>query len=204
MGLRVCDHMLTEHLPSPRKTKGMRSHRNPIGGIKPGYAFLLLLAILAVPLSIAPLAAQQNSSPAVPTRVAVTFALIDELPYGGGSSAIVRRAEGAFADDSRHDVIVLVSRGASARELSSAVMDLLAIRGQHGDTGSTNAVMRVRPRTGSRTETRRVLPWAQRVVNDVRRAEPRLIEGLGEVRAADIWLPPQQRRASQIPGGGNQ
>ncbi|CAN5862099.1 hypothetical protein BH23GEM3_BH23GEM3_25990 [soil metagenome] len=203
MGLRLRDHLLTVHLLLALEVNGMHSHLNPIGEIMSRLASLLLLTTLAVPVSTARLAAQQNASPAAPTRVAVTVALVDDLPYGGGASAIVRRAEGAFTDDSRHDVIVLGSRGASARELSSAVMDLLAIRGQQGDTASANAVMRVRPRAGSQGEARRVLPWAQRVVNDVRRAEPRLIEGLGEVRAVDIWLPPQQRKAPQLPGVGN-
>lgn len=55
----------------------------------------------------------------------------------------------------------------------------------------TPRVVRVEPHQGPRGQALRALPWAQRVVRDLKAAEIREIRSLGEVQAVDIWLPRQ-------------
>jgi hypothetical protein len=122
------------------------------------------------------------------TRVPVTVALAEQLD-GDASAVILRRSNVA-----PHDVILLRAAGANGRQLSEAVLDLLTIREKMGDTPSTTAAVRVRPKAGAPGRVRRELPWAQRVVNDVRKAEVQDIPRVGNVRAVQIWLPSHQKR----------
>jgi hypothetical protein len=117
-----------------------------------------------------------------PTRVAVTVALVDRLP---DSVSILRRKNVEPLD------VILLHTSADARQLSSAVYDLLMVRQVGGDTAETPGRMRVR---ANQRGTRPVLPWAERVMAHLRRAEPRAIRGVGTVRAVQIWLPPQYLR----------
>ncbi len=41
----------------------------------------------------------------------------------------------------------------------------------------------------------RLLPWADRVLTDLRSAQFREIDGMGSSRAVQIWLPPQRGRS---------
>jgi len=118
-----------------------------------------------------------------PTRVAVTVALVDQLP---DSVVILRRRNVEPLD------VILLQSAADARQLSSAVYDLLTVRQVSGDTADAPSRMRVRAR--QRTTPRPVLPWAARVMAHLRQAEPRQIPGIGTVRAVQIWLPPQYWR----------
>jgi hypothetical protein len=149
---------------------------------------LAAVALTIVPLSSRSLGAQQGSR--TPTRVPVTVALVERTEnYGGDPVVLLRRT-----DLSPRDVILLREDTATGKQLSEAVLDLLNIRGQMGDTASMTAAVRVRPHTGAPGRARRELPWAQRVVNDVRKAELQTIPGVGTVRAVQIWLPPQRKR----------
>lgn len=141
-------------------------------------------AILLLPVSGTGQAAR---APGAPTRVPVTVVLVERLPVPGAPFVVQRRPGAA-----RQDVILLPA-GADARLFSEAVQVLLVARQAGGDTATAAATLRVRPQRG-RTSQRPVLPWAQRVLNDLRRAEARAVEGVGSAPAVEIWLPPQSRR----------
>jgi hypothetical protein len=127
-------------------------------------------------------------APKASTRVPVTIALVERLADANAATMILRRA-----DIAPYDVILLRSN-ASGKELSKAVLDLLAIRGIAGDTARSTATVRIRPQWNTVGRTGPELPWAHRVVADLQRAEPRSIPGIGTVRAVEIWLPPARRR----------
>ena len=167
------------------------------------YPTLFLTAVLlAATASIDPLsaqqieaAAQQKASVKQPTRVPVTVVLVE------GASAdkpftILRRA-----DLAPRDVILLRADDADGKQLSAAVSDLLTMRELLGDTASADATGQLRlPSEGlSPDQARKALPWAQRVVNDVRKAEPQFIAGVGLVPAVEIWLPAKGKGKTKKP-----
>lgn len=157
-------------------------------------AILLPLMVLALSL-IAPVAhGRQRPNQDASTRIPVTVAIFDKLPYPGVISVIIRRTEGSFKDGSRPDLIVLGPNANNARGLSAAISDLILIRAQQGDTATSHRVIRLRPKGGARGRGESELPWAQQVIDDLREARPQFIDGLGEARALDIWLPPQRSR----------
>jgi hypothetical protein len=131
-----------------------------------------------------------------PTRVPVTVVLQDTTDQSA-SYRILRRTDAAPLD-----VIVLTGK-ADALTLSDAISELMIVRRAQGDTARSNGAVRLRwsrPNAGSPRVPR--YPWAQRVVNDVRRADVRAVHGIGTVRAVEIWLPPQHRRSAiQAPLG---
>jgi hypothetical protein len=92
-----------------------------------------------------------------------------------------------------HDVILLRASVANAQQLSTAIFDLLAIRQRTGDQTTRTGPVRVRPSQVNGGSRRRELPWAQRVIDDVRRAEVKHVPGVGNVRSVQIWLPRQQQ-----------
>jgi hypothetical protein len=147
------------------------------------------LLVLGRPASVA---SQHDGTPARrPTRVPVTIALADTTS-AEPAYRIIRRA-----DQPPYDVIVL-SGHADAATLSAAVSDLLLVRTAQGDTATHAGLARVRRRRpdahGARAPR---FPWTQRVLEDLRRAAPREIAGAGNVRAVEIWLPPQRPRAAR-------
>jgi hypothetical protein len=137
---------------------------------------LLLLSLLALGPGTRAATAQQ------PRRVAATVVLLDSIAQPGAPFVLVRRPGAAPAD------LILVRSGVGAAQLSDAIRGLLTARKAGGDFPSAAATFRVRPRTAA---ARPAYPWAQRVLNDLRRSEPREIPGVGRVRAVEIWLPRQ-------------
>lgn len=125
-------------------------------------------------------------------RVAVTVVMAEEWRYGVANWMILRKV-----DDDQHDIIVLRPGTAMAHELSAAVLQLLTIRQRMGDQPASAAMMRVRRVEGRPARVQRQLPWSQRVITDLQKAELRHVEGVGRVRAVDIWLPAQNRRLLQ-------
>lgn len=126
-----------------------------------------------------------------PTRVPVVLALVDTLT-GDAPFRILRRAE-----VTPHDVI-LFRVGADSATLSAAVHDLLSIRRVQGDTTRSGAgAVRVRQPVRTAAREVRMLPWARRVMEDLRRADRRVIAGVGAVPSVQIWLPPQRRPSRQ-------
>lgn len=150
----------------------------------------LLFALLASVVAVgAPCVAQaqQGGAAVPPTRVPVTVVVADDLP-GGAPFQVLRRA-----DKDPRDVILL-SRTADAAAFSEAVEQLILLRQAQGDTASVSGVMRVRRSDSPREMRPRVLPWADRVLGDLHRAPPRLVDGVGTLPAVEIWLPPQRGR----------
>jgi hypothetical protein len=148
----------------------------------PRIRYLIATAVLAVSVLVAgrgTLAAQQPER----TRVPVTVALVDELPDPATPFVILRRADMMPRD------VILLRTGAGPQQLSAAVQALLMARRQGGDQAPGSAMLRVRPRQNSRTHTARPLPWAPRVIADLRRAARRDVPGVGSARVVEIWLP---------------
>jgi hypothetical protein len=141
----------------------------------------------------APLVAPGLRAQRAPARVPVAVVIADSamsVPY-----RVVRRA-----DADPRDVIVL-SSDADSTALPDAVGELLVLRGVQGDTlPSGRGTMRVRVPSAPGRHWR-PLPWAARVVRDVRAATPAVVEGIGTLRTVRIWLPPR-RRADASPAGG--
>jgi hypothetical protein len=177
MELRLYDHLLMPeqgtgvlHLPT----------RN-----KPVRTLALLLAALVYEANSA--AAQPATASSPPTRVAVTIALVEQLPHPGAPFVILRRV-----NEAEHDVILLPA-DADAQQLSLAVQALLTARSVAGDTAESPATIRVRPHARE-AGAHRQFPWIARVHGDLQRAAHRPIRGVGSARAVVIWLPPQRPR----------
>jgi hypothetical protein len=120
-----------------------------------------------------------------PSRVGATVVLVDSVHQRNAAFVIVRRPGASPAD------LILVRSDVDAAQLSDAIRGLLTARQADGDVASTAATFRVRPQQRAGTGARPVFPWAPRVLNDLRRAAPREISGVGRVRAVEIWLPRQ-------------
>ncbi len=146
----------------------------------------VLLSVLLLPSADALLHSQQ--APTRPSRVPVTLAMVDRTLTGGESYRILRRV-----DQSPHDLLLLRS-DADVAALSGAIENLLLIRAQTGDTARVSGTMRIRRTAGGPERPSRVLPWAGRVLNDLRRAQPRPVVGIGIVPTVEVWLPPQPGR----------
>lgn len=141
--------------------------------------FSLLASVLLVCSPIRAQALDKEKPRRVPVWVAIGPGLQTE-PY-----RVLR-----FAGNAPHDVILLGS-GADGATLTQAVEALLAARRTSGDAAGTDAAVRVRT-TAQRART--PLPWADRVLRDVRVAEPRAVPRVGRVQAVRIWLPAQRPR----------
>lgn len=143
----------------------------------------LIVCLMAVLLLPARVTAQPRQS----LRVPATIALVERLPRSDAPFVVLRRA-GPLPRD-----VILLTRDASPKQLSEAVHTLLIARQVEGDTAAITNRLRVRPNRGESPE-RQALPWAGRVLADLRRAAPRSIDGVGNVPAVEIWLPRQKRR----------
>ncbi|HYW07888.1 MAG TPA: hypothetical protein VE913_13090 [Longimicrobium sp.] len=118
----------------------------------------------------------------------MTLALVDTLA-GEAPFLILRRADVAPYD------VILLRADADSAALSAAVRDLLSIRRVQGDTTRTTAgAMHVRRANRAPGQGVRTIPWARRVMDDLRMAERQTIAGVGTARAVQIWLPVQWRR----------
>ncbi len=121
-------------------------------------------------------------------RVPVTIALADSAALGDTPFRVLRRA-----DTSPRDVILLAPV-ADAAALSEAVGQLQTMRRVQGDVAAVTGAMRVRRPGNGRGP--RMLPWAPRVLQDLRRADARPLAGVGTVRNVQVWLPPTRRGRS--------
>jgi hypothetical protein len=155
------------------------------------FSRILGVLIAAFALSSASGAGQVPKVPGAPSRVPVTIAMVERLSVTDAPFLVLRRTHAAPRD------VILLSAGADAKLLSEAVQALLVARRAGGDTAAAPATLRVRPQRG-RASQRPVLPWAQRVLADLRRAVARPIQGVGSVPAVEIWLPAQSRRGKPV------
>lgn len=147
-------------------------------------AVLRVIAMTAA-LAASPLAAQQPSAARAENRpsmrVPVTVALVETLPGGIRRFEIVR-------DPQARDVILLPENASNA-DLSAAVHTLFMTRLRSGDAASQSTRLRSNGPVPGRN-----IPWAGRVLRDLRHAPTRSLAGIGTARAVDIWLPATHRR----------
>lgn len=133
--------------------------------------------------------AQQPSGTAR-ARVPALVAIAPELAATETQFRLAR-----FGGNSPRDVILLAP-DADAAVLTQAVDALMVIRRRSGDAPTASATFRAQQQSRGR-----VLPWADRVLQDARNAAPREIPGVGRLRAVQIWLPAQRGRGGI--GSGN-
>jgi hypothetical protein len=141
--------------------------------------FRLLLLLLSVfgPLFAGPAVSAQQDRPRVP----VLLAIVDTLPDTQPRFRIVQLA------DTSAPYVVLLPRDASPELLSEAVVALRLVWATSGSE-TRSAVFRTAAPASTQTRPRRVLPWGNRVLQDLRAARARQIPGIGHVRAVRIWL----------------
>jgi hypothetical protein len=121
-------------------------------------------------------------------RVPALVAVVDTLPPNTPRFRIMRGEQ--------RDVILLPT-DADAQLLTLAIEALRTIRSQ-----SPPGPMLLRMRsTGDGGPRRRVLPWASRVLGDLRHASEQQVQGVGMVRAVEIWLPREASPLGQQGGG---
>jgi hypothetical protein len=153
----------------------------------------LLLAIAGLAAASATLPAQQPAAGRRAVRVPATVALADH-PLNGGAAFLIQRRAGSTPSD-----VILLGPGATDSTLSAAITTLLASRSIAGDVPATSAILRMRPQQ-SHARPHVHYPWAGRVVADLLKAPRTEVEGVGEYRALEIWLPAQHpSRASRPP-----
>ena len=139
-------------------------------------------------LTHGPAWAQQPARTTRVERVPVTVVLREPTAAKASFSVLRRVAH------TPRDVIVLFGP-ATGQTLTDAVRTLLYARATQGDTATRDGVVRTR-QSPSGHGNRRPYAWAERVVRDLHAAPPREVDGVGHVRAVQIWLPPQRSRAS--------
>jgi hypothetical protein len=121
-----------------------------------------------------------------PARVPVSVALVERLPVPDAPFVLLRDADAEPRD------VILLPVDATPEVLSEAIEALLVVRHQRGDQPEESGIVRLaRPSGQSRARPR--LPWAPRVLADLRRAPAREIGGVGTVPVVEIWLPRQRR-----------
>lgn len=146
---------------------------------------LNLAALCAFVLITCSPTAAQHREPRGRERVPALVVLVDSIRELDAPYVIMRRPGSTPAD------LIVLRADADASQLSDAVRGLLTARLANGDVPPSAATFRVRPHQRGGAAAQPALPWAPRVINDVRRAPVREISGIGRVRAVQIWLPRQ-------------
>jgi hypothetical protein len=143
--------------------------------------------LVALALGVGRAGAQQDGPHGRP-RVPIIVAMLDSglaLPPG---YRILRR-HGGGPDD-----VIELTANADAATFSAAVRRLMLVRRVTGDTATAAGEVRMR---GGGMESASggafPLPWAGRVLSDLRAADRRRVPGLGRLRTVRIWLPAQRR-----------
>jgi hypothetical protein len=151
----------------------------------------LLICILTLGCGLLgrPVSAQADQRAA---RVPVLLAVVDSLPDTGLRFRIVQMVGESVRD------VVLLPPDANPDLLAEALETLRMVWTRGGDPGTAGGGVMFR-RAESRTEPRprRVPPWSDRVLHDLREARPRQIPGVGHVRAVQIWLAPRPAGAAR-------
>jgi hypothetical protein len=118
-------------------------------------------------------------------RVPVLLAVVDSLPDTGPRFRIVKLAGESVRD------VVLLPPDASPDLLAEAVETLRMVWTRDGSGGAADGgVMLRRVPSTTQPSPRRVPPWSDRVLHDLREARPRQVPGVGRVRTVQIWLAP--------------
>lgn len=123
-----------------------------------------------------------------PSRAPVLLAIVDTLP----DYRIIRLA-GASPREA-----VLLPSDATPELLSEALETLRVVWARDdGLHPAATVMLRRGTRTGD-SHPQRVLPWAERVLQDLQAAHRRHVPGLGHVSAVQIWLAPLPAAAARL------
>lgn len=136
-------------------------------------------ALLAM-LIVSTLASAQTQTTKI-KRVSVSVVLTSAFPYTG-DVVILRRPETVPSD-----LIVMRTESATAGLFSEAVRDLLDVRRVGGDFPQTATLLRSRPSDSK--ARRKLLPWSERVLADVRAKPVETFGGFTNAQVVQIWLP---------------
>lgn len=119
-------------------------------------------------------------------RSPVLIAVVDTLPDTAPRFRVVRAA-----GESRREMLLLPA-DATPDLLTAALETLRVLWAGGGDDASVAVGGAMFRRATASAENRpvRVLPWADRVLRDLRETHPRHVPGVGHVRAVQIWLTP--------------
>ena len=120
----------------------------------------------------------------IPSRVAVTIALVSRLPDPNAGAVILRRV-----NQSPNDIILMTPTSASAPQLSAAVFTLMTVREAMGNTPTENSTIRVPMREGPVMWKRTVEVSADRIVRRLRGVAPSSVPSVGMAPAVDVYLP---------------
>jgi hypothetical protein len=124
-------------------------------------------------------------------RIPVLLAVVDTLPDAEPRFRIV-----TLAGESARDV-VLLPENATPELLATAVETLRMVWAGAGDASYTPTGMFRRAPGETETRSPRMLPWGERVINDLRHARERHVPGVGHVRTVQIWLAPMPAAAAR-------
>ena len=134
-------------------------------------------------LTVSHLSGGQERGASSAKRVPVWVVL--SAPSSQEASFVIKRNPSGTVGD-----YIILSDLASAIDLSKAVQALLQVRRLDGDSAVIPRTLRLRSTQASgRTFPR--IPWAARVLTDLRSAEPSAVPPIGFGRAIRIWLPKQ-------------
>jgi hypothetical protein len=136
-------------------------------------------------------AASAQADHSAVARAPVLVALVESLPGPEPRFRIIRIA----GEPVQH--AILLPADASPGLLSSAVEALRLVWAHTPDQSadSPGASYRLRSGTTDSAARRGTLPWAERVIADLRAEPERNVPGVGRARAVRIWLVPLPRAA---------
>lgn len=116
----------------------------------------------------------------VPARAPVLVVMVDSLASEPGYR-ITRLAHSSEQD------VILLPRNADPAQFSEALETLRVVWAHDDGRAGAPATFRLRP--GPAEARRRVaIPWAERVIADLRAAPEREVPGVGRARSVRIWL----------------
>lgn len=144
-------------------------------------AWILRICSMTVGIALGSSVLLAQVSPTDMKKVPVSVVMTSNFPYPG-DIVILRRP-----DLVPSDLIVMRTETAQADLFSEAVRDLLDIRGIDGDIPVAKTLLRTRP-SGSTTR-RKLLPWSERVLNDLRGQPVQPFADFSSAQVIRIWLP---------------
>lgn len=150
---------------------------------------ICLLSFGGVSLSGTASAQADRSSPRAQSRAPILLAVVDTLPDTAPRFRIIR-----LPGESAREAVLLPSD--ATPELLTQALEALRMIWVHDKGSQPGELLRL---NGGKAETRphRAVPWAGRVLHDLREAHRRQIPGVGSVRAVQIWLAPLPAGAAQ-------
>ncbi|HZG44090.1 MAG TPA: hypothetical protein VEY93_14175 [Longimicrobium sp.] len=147
------------------------------------YLIALLIASAASPVCGGAAHSQPNQTiPVERSRIPALLVIVDTLSTINPRYRILRTSGDPVSD------AILLPRNADPEMVTEAILALQMIRQRAPGVGTAPAELRMRT-VSEAHPMRRVLPWAGRIIGDLRRAPYGDMAPLGRVRSIQIWLP---------------